>query len=156
MRTRDKRQPDSPRRLQGLVLNTDGACRGNPGPAACGVRLADVDGDVLVERGFYIGRATNNIAEYTGAIRGLELAQSLDATHVLVRSDSQLLVYQMDGRYKIKKAHLKKLNDQLRALAATFESVTFEYVPREENETADRLAKMAVKAKRDVGDLDDR
>ena len=99
---------------------------------------------VLAEVAEGLGETTNNVAEYTAAIRGLEEAERLGATRVLLRSDSQLLINQLTGRYRVKTAHLVPLHRRIRELVTRFERVTFEHVPRERNVEADRLANLGV------------
>jgi probable phosphoglycerate mutase len=130
--------------LDRVIINCDGAARGNPGPAGAGAVVVDDDGQVLAEVAEGLGETTNNVAEYTAAIRGLEEAERLGATRVLLRSDSQLLINQLTGRYRVKTAHLVPLHRRIRELAARFERVTFEHVPRERNVEADRLANLGV------------
>jgi probable phosphoglycerate mutase len=127
-----------------LIVACDGAARGNPGPAGIGAVLFDEHGAVLAEVAEGIGVATNNVAEYTAAIRGLERAGELGATDVLLRSDSRLLVEQLAGRFKVKNARLRELHARARSIAAGFERVRFEHVPRERNKHADRLANRGV------------
>ena len=127
-----------------LIVWTDGAARGNPGPAGIGVQITDVDGAVVAEIAEGLGVATNNVAEYTAAIRGLERAAELDAEEVVLRSDSRLLVEQLAGRFKVKNARLQLLHARARMLAAGFARVRFEHVPRELNKEADRLANVGV------------
>jgi ribonuclease HI len=127
-----------------VIVACDGAARGNPGPAGIGVRIADTNGTVLAEIAEGIGVATNNVAEYTAAIRGLERAAALGATEVLLRSDSRLLVEQLSGRYRVKNPTLQRLHTRVRSLAAGFRTVRYEHVPREENKDADRLANAGV------------
>jgi len=133
------------RRLR-LTVACDGASRGNPGPAGIGVVIADPNGEVVAEIAEGIGIATNNVAEYTAAIRGLERARSLDAELVLLRSDSRLLVEQLAGRFKVKNAVLQRLHARARSLVEGFDEVRFEHVPRERNTAADRLANRGVDA----------
>jgi ribonuclease HI len=123
-----------------VIVACDGASRGNPGPAGAGAFITDADGVVLAEVAEGLGRATNNVAEYTAVIRGLETARDLGATEVLLRSDSQLLINQLTGRYRVKTPHLQPLHRRVRALAAGFDSIEFEHVRRELNVEADRLA----------------
>jgi ribonuclease HI len=127
-----------------VIVACDGAARGNPGPAGIGVRIADTNGTILAEIAEGIGVATNNVAEYTAAIRGLERAAALGATEVLLRSDSRLLVEQLSGRYRVKNPTLQRLHTRVRSLAAGFRTVRYEHVPREENKDADRLANEGV------------
>ena len=91
-----------------------------------------------------IGETTNNVAEYTAVVEGLELATELNARTVTLRSDSQLLINQLTGRYRVKAPHLQPLHRRARSIAAGFERVSFEHVPREENVEADRLANEGV------------
>jgi ribonuclease HI len=123
-----------------LIVYCDGAARGNPGPAGAGVFVVTPEGDVVDEIAEGLGRTTNNVAEYTAVILGLERARALGARRVLVRSDSQLLVNQLSGRYRVKSEHLKALHQRVRTLAAGFERARFEHVPRGQNVEADRLA----------------
>ena len=133
------------RRLR-LIVRTDGAARGNPGPAGAGVSITDERGEVVAEVAEGLGVATNNVAEYTAAIRGLERARDLGASQVVLRSDSRLLVEQLSGRFKVKNPRLQQLHAQARAIAAGFERVRYEHVPRERNTEADRLANAGVDA----------
>ena len=127
-----------------VVVNCDGAARGNPGPAGAGAVVTDPDGTVLAEIAEGLGETTNNVAEYTAAIRGLEAAQRLGAQDVLLRSDSQLMINQMTGRYRVRTAHLQPLHRQVRDLVRGFRRVEFEHVPRERNAAADALANQGV------------
>jgi len=127
-----------------LIIACDGASRGNPGPAGIGVEITDDDGVIVAEIARGIGETTNNVAEYTAVIEGLALAMELGARSVTLRSDSQLLINQLTGRYRVKAPHLQPLHRRARSLAAGFERVSFEHVPREENIEADRLANEGV------------
>jgi probable phosphoglycerate mutase len=127
-----------------LIVECDGASRGNPGPAAVGVRITHTNGEVLAEIAEGIGVATNNVAEYTAAIRGLGRARELGAQEVLVRSDSRLLVEQLSGRFKVKNPTLQRLHAEASSLAAGFARIRYEHVPRERNTEADRLANRGV------------
>jgi len=127
-----------------LVIHCDGASRGNPGPAGAGASLTTPDGALVAEIAEGLGEATNNVAEYTAVIRGLERARELGAREVAVRSDSLLLVNQLTGRYRVKTQHLQPLYRRVRELAGDFERATFEHVPRERNVEADRLANVGV------------
>ncbi|HEX2030898.1 MAG TPA: ribonuclease HI family protein [Actinomycetota bacterium] len=124
----------------------DGAARGNPGPAGIGIVVTDRDGTVLGEVGEGIGVATNNVAEYRAAIRGLELAREHGAAGVLLRSDSRLLVEQLSGRFRVKNPTLQVLHQRARELLRAFDDVAIEHVPRELNAEADRLANEGVDA----------
>jgi ribonuclease HI len=127
-----------------LIVACDGAARGNPGPAGIGVHVTTEDGSPVAEIARGMGEATNNVAEYTAAIEGLSLAQELGARTVTLRSDSLLLVNQLTGRYRVKTPHLQPLHRRVRGLAAGFERISFEHVPRERNREADRLANEGV------------
>ena len=127
-----------------LIVSCDGASRGNPGPAGIGAQVTDEDGVILGEIAKGLGETTNNVAEYTAVIEGLELAKELGAKTVTLRSDSQLLINQLTGRYRVKSEHLQPLHRRARSLAAGFERITFEHVPREQNAAADALANLGV------------
>jgi ribonuclease HI len=127
-----------------LIIACDGAARGNPGPAGIGVQITTSDGTVVGEIARGIGEATNNVAEYTAVIEGLSLARDLGARSVILRSDSQLLVNQLTGRYRVKSPNLEPLHRRARAIAAGFDRILFEHVPREQNGEADRLANEGV------------
>jgi ribonuclease HI len=128
-----------------LVINVDGASRGNPGPAAIGVVIADASGREVLAWGEAIGRTTNNVAEYRAAIAGLEKALELGARSVELRADSELLVHQVNGRYRVKNAGLRPLHAKVTELLGRFESWSAAYVPREKNARADALATAAAK-----------
>ena len=127
-------------------LHTDGGARGNPGPAAYGYVLEAEDGTVLDARGEAIGIATNNVAEYRALVAGLEKAVELGVTELEVVSDSELVVKQMRGEYKVKNAALRELVLQASALARKVGRVTYRAVRREHNELADRLVNDALDA----------
>lgn len=122
----------------------DGAARGNPGPAGIGVQVTDEDGRILEELAEGIGVATNNQAEYRAVIAGLEIAARRGARHVLVRSDSRLLVEQLAGRFRVKNSTLQRLHTEVRRVAEGFQEVAYEHVPRAANAEADRLANEGV------------
>jgi len=128
-----------------VIVEADGGSRGNPGPAGYGAVVLDADGErVLAERKGGLGVTTNNVAEYTGLIEGLRAAAELGATRVDVRMDSKLVVEQMCGRWKIKHPSLQPLALQARDIAARFDEVTYQWVPRAQNARADRLANQAM------------
>jgi len=127
-----------------VIINCDGAARGNPGPAGAGAIVVDEDGAVLAEVAEGLGETTNNVAEYTAVIRGLEEAKRLGAREVLLRSDSQLLINQLIGRYRVKAPHLQPLHRRVRSLMSGFAKVDLEHVPRERNAAADSLANLGV------------
>jgi probable phosphoglycerate mutase len=125
-------------------LFTDGGSRGNPGPAAYGFVLESEDGQVLATRGETIGIATNNVAEYRGLIAGLEKAVEVGVDELEVVSDSELLVNQMRGDYKVKNETLRELVAEAIALADRLRKVRYTAVPREHNELADGLVNDAL------------
>jgi probable phosphoglycerate mutase len=130
-----------------VVVEADGGARGNPGPAGWGALVRDaVTGEVLAERAEAIGTATNNVAEYAGLIAGLRAAADLGARQVEVRMDSKLVIQQMTGRWKIKHPGLRPLAAQAAALVHGFDQVSWQWVPRERNRDADRLANQAMDA----------
>ena len=129
-----------------LTLNTDGGARGNPGPAGIGVVILDEKGSVIGQHKKYIGDATNNVAEYKALILALEQAHALEASELIVRMDSELIVRQMQGRYKIKEPTLKLLAADVLKLKNKFASITFTHVPREQNKLADKLVNEAIDA----------
>ena len=125
-------------------LSTDGGARGNPGPAAYGYVLEADDGTVLDARGETIGVATNNVAEYRALIAGLEKAVELGIDELEVVSDSELLVKQMQGEYRVKNEALRELNDEANALERKLGHVRYKAVRREHNELADKLVNEAL------------
>ena len=125
-------------------LSTDGGARGNPGPAAFAYVIEAEDGTVLAAHGEAIGRATNNVAEYRGLIAGLEKALELGVDEVEVVSDSELLVRQMTGVYRVKNAALRDLSVEAGRLARRLRTVEYRAVRREQNELADRLVNEAL------------
>ncbi len=128
------------------TLFTDGGARGNPGPAAYGYVLEADDGTVLAAHGERIGVATNNVAEYRALIAGLEKALELGLDEVGVVSDSELLVKQMTGEYRVKNEALRKLNNEAERVARRIGDVSYRAVRREHNELADRLVNEALDA----------
>jgi ribonuclease HI len=127
-------------------LFTDGGARGNPGPAAYGFVLETEDGTVLAAEGEAIGVATNNVAEYSGLVAGLKKALELHVPDVEVVSDSELLVKQMRGEYRVKNEALRALFVEASALARDLASVEYRHVKRAHNELADRLVNEALDA----------
>jgi ribonuclease HI len=125
-------------------LYTDGGSRGNPGPAAFGFVLEADDGTILAAEGEAIGETTNNVAEYRGLVAGLARAFELQVPEVEVRSDSELLVKQMRGEYRVKNPALKTLSLEAAHLARQIGRVQYVHVPREKNELADRLVNDAL------------
>jgi ribonuclease HI len=130
-------------------LSTDGGARGNPGPAAYGYVLEAGDGTVLDARGEAIGVATNNVAEYRALVAGLEKAVELGVDDLEVVSDSELMVKQMRGEYRVKNEALRELSTQAARLGRQLASVSYTAVRREHNELADRLVNDALDAAAD-------
>lgn len=133
-----------------LILHTDGGSRGNPGPAAIGV-VVEIEKkggstEVLGAVAELIGLASNNVAEYRAIIRGLEEARRLGADSVTCLLDSELVVRQLNGQYKVKHADMKPLHQRVRELASEFALVTFQHVPRDQNAEADKLVNQALDA----------
>jgi ribonuclease H / adenosylcobalamin/alpha-ribazole phosphatase len=126
------------------VLNTDGGARGNPGPAGIGVVLKDTDGNMLGEIARGIGATTNNVAEYRALIAGLELALEKGVTDLDALIDSELVVAQVEGRWKIKNDRLRQLAVAARGLLERFDKWSLRHVPRSENSGADRLANIGM------------
>jgi ribonuclease HI len=129
-----------------ITMYIDGGSRGNPGPAGYGVRVEDAHGDLLERFCGAVGVATNNVAEYKGLLAALEWAADRGHRRVHVRSDSELLVRQMTGEYRVKNAGLQPLHTAARALMARIGHVTYEHVRREANRDADLLANEAMDA----------
>jgi ribonuclease HI len=127
-------------------LFTDGGARGNPGPAAYGYVLEADDGTVLAAHGEHIGTATNNVAEYSGLVAGLRKALELHVPEVEVVSDSELMVKQMRGEYRVKNEALRALSIEAAGLARELGSVEYRHVRRAQNEEADRLVNEALDA----------
>ena len=131
-------------RSRRLVANVDGGARGNPGPAAIAAVLATPDGEVVEEIGEAIGRATNNVAEYRALLLGIERAQALGASELDLVGDSELIVRQVKGEYKVKDPTLRELHAQVRAALAGFDRWSIRHVRREHNAEADRLVNEAL------------
>jgi ribonuclease HI len=129
-----------------LVLNVDGGARGNPGPAAIGVVITNSDGDVVDELAERIGVATNNVAEYKALLRGLDRARALGATEIEIVGDSELVVRQLQGRYRVKHPGMKPLYEQAIAALRGFDRWQIRNVPRAENARADELVNAALDA----------
>jgi ribonuclease HI len=126
------------------LLMVDGAARGNPGEAGCGAVILDAQGGVVQELSRYLGRTTNNVAEYEGLLMGLKALLELGPKHIVVQSDSQLMVRQLNGEYRVKDEKLKALFDQAVDLLRQFASYRILHVRREMNKLADRLANQGV------------
>jgi ribonuclease HI len=138
-----------------ITIQFDGGSRGNPGPAGIGVVLRAEDGTPLVTLGRFIGRATNNVAEYKALIAGLEKALELGAKKIQVRGDSELIVRQMRGEYRVKNADLRQLYDEAQHLYHQFNEAKIEHNYRDKNTLADKLANLAMDRKGEVTDADE-
>lgn len=137
-----------------LTLQFDGGSRGNPGPAGIGVVVSAADGTPLVTLGRFIGRATNNVAEYRALITALEEAKKLNAVNIVVRGDSELIIKQMRGEYRVKNPDMKILYEQANDLLRQFSRFSIEHNLRHKNELADKLANLAMDRRQDVTDVD--
>jgi ribonuclease HI len=126
------------------LLMVDGASRGNPGEAGCGAVLFNPEGESVRELSRYLGKTTNNVAEYAGLLMGLEEALKLVIKRLRVESDSELLVRQLNGVYKVKEPRLIELNQKARELLRRFESYRIIHVRREQNRIADKLANQGI------------
>lgn len=131
-------------KIEKAILYTDGASRGNPGPAAIGAVIKDGQGRVLARISRRIGRTTNNQAEYQAVIAAIEEAVRLGVAGVVIKSDSELVVKQINGRYRVKNPALKPLHQRVRELQSLFQSFVIASIPRHQNAEADRLSKAAL------------
>jgi ribonuclease HI len=127
-----------------LTVNVDGGARGNPGPAAIGVVVRNDDGAVVEQVGETIGKTTNNVAEYRALLRGIELAAAHGADEVELIGDSELIVRQVEGRYKVKHADMKELHAQAKAMLGDFDRWSIRHVKRAQNADADALVNQAL------------
>lgn len=126
------------------IAYTDGAARGNPGPAGAGVIIYGPKHKVIEEAKLYLGETTNNVAEYRALILALDKLDYHNAENILIRADSELMVKQIKGEYRVKNEGLKPLYEQAMGLIEGFDTYKIEHVPREENKAADRLANAAI------------
>lgn len=130
--------------MKKIILYTDGGSRGNPGPSASGFVIYDEKENILHAEGRYLGINTNNFAEYTALIEGLKRAALLGGTHIEIRMDSELIVRQMQGVYKIKQPHLQVLAAEVVKLLKEFSGYSFKHVRRELNKVADKMVNEAL------------
>jgi ribonuclease HI len=135
-----------------LTLEFDGGSRGNPGPAGIGVVVRAADGTPVVTLGRFIGKATNNVAEYRALITALEEAKKLGARQVYIRGDSELIIKQMKGIYRVKHPDMKVLYDEAKSVLSAFDGYKIDHNLRHKNELADKLANLAMDRKGDVTD----
>lgn len=136
-----------------FTLEFDGGSRGNPGPAGIGVVVRAADGTAVVTLGRFIGRATNNVAEYRALITAMQEAQKLGATRVQIRGDSELVVKQMTGVYRVKNPDMRVLWEEAQQVIKGFKVAKFQHNYRDKNELADTLANLAMDKKGDVTDV---
>ena len=134
-------------KIDKIIICTDGAARGNPGPAAIGATLKDEKGNLIAGISSRIGRTTNNQAEYRAVITALERALKLGAKNVELRADSELVIKQINGKYRVKNAALRPLYLQVVKLVGSLDSFKASYIPRERNAEADALANKALDSK---------
>ena len=127
-----------------LTVNVDGGARGNPGPAAVGVVVRDEDGEILAERAERIGRTTNNVAEYKALLLGIAAAREIGGTELDLVGDSELIVRQIEGRYKVKDATMRELHAEATRELDQFENWSIRHVKRAQNADADRLVNAAL------------
>ncbi len=136
-----------------LILEFDGGSRGNPGPAGIGAVVRAADGTALATLGRFIGVATNNVAEYKALIAALQEAQKLGARKIAIRGDSQLVIRQMLGQYRVKNPGIKPLYEQAVSLTRQFDQVSFTHNLRHKNELADKLANLAMDRRAEVTEI---
>lgn len=139
-----------------MTLHTDGGARGNPGPAGAGISLCDAaTGEAVFEAGYWLERMTNNQAEYTGLLKGLDAATRAGVEDLSVYSDSELMVKQINGEYRVKNPNIKPLFEQAWQKLKSIPKWKVHHVRREENRRADQLANMAMDMKEDVISTDE-
>ena len=136
-----------------LIVHTDGGSRGNPGPAAAGYVIDDSDEGRLEAKAFFLGETTNNVAEYTARIRALEAARQIGAENLTVWCDSELIVRQINGQYRVKSEQIKPLYEQVMRLTKRFPNWGVRHVRRERNKEADRLVNLALDAGHDIDEV---
>jgi len=136
-----EREAERPARTR---LYTDGAARGNPGPAGAGAVIISENGHIVAKVGKYLGETTNNVAEYTGLILGLKRAKAMGLRALDVFADSELVVKQLNGEYQVKAEHLQPLFEEARALLKGFAEIEIRHIPREENAQADEMSNRAI------------
>lgn len=137
--------------MANLTIHFDGGSRGNPGPASAGVVIVDSDsGKPVHEAGYFLGKCTNNVAEYQGLLHSLDQAKKLSGAKLNIHSDSELLVRQITGRYRVKSPDLKPLYEKAKTLLRSFDDWKIQHVRRDKNQRADELANLAMDHKADV------
>ncbi len=133
-----------------LIVFTDGGSRGNPGPAALGVAIFDDTKKLIAKHGHYLGEQTNNYAEYSGLIFALKEARRLGGQNVQCFLDSELIVRQMSGQYRVRNQDLLPLFEEVKRLACDFQKITFQHVRREKNKVADEMVNAALDAEQNI------
>ena len=141
---------EQPEQVERLTIYTDGASRGNPGPAAAGFVLTDSGGKEVAAKGVYLGEATNNVAEYAGLVKALEAAKEISPEELCIYSDSELMVRQIKGEYKVKSEQIRPLYQQVMSLLESFGCYKIKHVPRGKNARADGLCNRALDKQGDV------
>jgi phosphoribosylglycinamide formyltransferase-1 len=136
--------------LEQITIYTDGGSRGNPGPAAAGFILADPGGNQVQSKALFLGRTTNNVAEYTALVKALEAAKQIGAKRLMVFSDSELLVKQVNGQYKVKSEQIRPLFQQTINLISEFEDCKVKHITRDKNQEADDLVNQALNLEQDI------
>jgi formyltetrahydrofolate-dependent phosphoribosylglycinamide formyltransferase len=139
-----------PEQIEQIIAYTDGACRGNPGPAAAGFILAEAGGTQLLAKASFLGRTTNNVAEYTAVVKALEAAKQIGAQQITLFSDSELLVKQINGQYKVKSEQIRPLFRQTVELLEKFQNWKVQHITRDKNQQADTLVNKALNLGKDV------
>ncbi|MFH0732205.1 MAG: ribonuclease HI family protein [Candidatus Omnitrophota bacterium] len=130
--------------MERYFLYIDGAARGNPGPAGVGIVISDAKGRVIETISKYIGENTNNVAEYTALVFGMDQLRKIDAKDIVINTDSELLAKQLGGEYKVKSPALKSLYDKVTQMLVSFDEVRINQIGREKNKQADELANQAI------------
>jgi ribonuclease HI len=130
--------------MKEINIYTDGAARGNPGPAGIGAIILDKSGNVEKELADYIGEATNNVAEYQAVIAGLEAAKEFSPEVINIFADSQLVIRQLKGEYRVKSERLRPYYEKVQKLLTDFNDYNLQYIPREKNKEADKLANVGI------------
>ena len=133
-----------------LIAHTDGGSRGNPGPAAAAFVIDDPNGRRLAARGFFLGKSTNNVAEYTALVKAFEAAREMGAQQLTVYTDSELMVRQLDGRYRVKSDLIRPLFERAQTLRRDFDTCEIIHVRREKNKDADRLVNESLDVRDDI------
>ncbi|MHC5074267.1 MAG: phosphoribosylglycinamide formyltransferase [Planctomycetota bacterium] len=135
---------------QQIIIYTDGGSRGNPGPSAAAFTLNDAQGKQIAAKAFYLGETTNNVAEYTSVLKALECAKQYNRQRISIFSDSELLVHQLNGKYKVKSENIRPLFEEVREMLSEFASFEIKHVTRDKNKQADKLVNQALNLQKDI------